>query len=67
MPSIASIKQVASSFKGKYGFKCNVQGLAPVYMHHAMPDSQDKDEFTGTIIDMAFWPIQMCVVTVILR
>ena len=48
--SIASIKQVASSFKRKYGFKCNVQGLAPVYMHHTMPDSQDKDEFTGTII-----------------
>ena len=47
-------KQVASSFKGKYGFKCIVQGLAPVYMHHSMPDSEDKDQFTGTVIDMAF-------------
>ena len=54
MPSIAFIKQVASSFNEKYGFKGIVQGLAPVYMHHTMPDSQDKDEFTGTIIDVAF-------------
>ena len=39
-----------SSFKRKYGFKCSFQSLAPVCMHHTMPDSQDKDGFTGKII-----------------
>ena len=43
-------KYSLSSFKRKYGFQCSVQSLAPVYMHHTMPDSQYKDEFTGTII-----------------